>query len=180
MPRFVTDGELLALMRRASLVVLPYREIDQSGVPSPRSASACRCCSATSAASPRSPPPAPRARCPRAIPSALREALEELLGDPAALAAMAERARAAAAGEYAWEAIARRTLALYESLPRRESRAMRTALEIVFWLSVGLIVWTQLGYAAALAAARARASARGSSARERRRAARLGRRRRSR
>ena len=29
---------------------------------------------------------------------------------------------------------------------------MRTALEIVFWLSVGLILWTQLGYAAALAA----------------------------
>jgi glycosyltransferase involved in cell wall biosynthesis len=28
---------------------------------------------------------------------------------------------------------------------------MRTALEIVFWVSVGLIVWTQLGYAAALA-----------------------------
>jgi cellulose synthase/poly-beta-1,6-N-acetylglucosamine synthase-like glycosyltransferase len=29
---------------------------------------------------------------------------------------------------------------------------MRTALEIVFWLCAGLIVWTQLGYAAALAA----------------------------
>jgi cellulose synthase/poly-beta-1,6-N-acetylglucosamine synthase-like glycosyltransferase len=29
---------------------------------------------------------------------------------------------------------------------------MRTALEIVFWVSAGLIVWTQLGYAAALAA----------------------------
>ncbi len=28
---------------------------------------------------------------------------------------------------------------------------MRTALEIVFWVSVGLIVWTQLGYAVALA-----------------------------
>ena len=28
---------------------------------------------------------------------------------------------------------------------------MRTALEIVFWLSCGLIVWTQVGYAAALA-----------------------------
>ena len=27
---------------------------------------------------------------------------------------------------------------------------MRTALEIVFWVSVGLIVWTQVGYAAAL------------------------------
>jgi glycosyltransferase involved in cell wall biosynthesis len=29
---------------------------------------------------------------------------------------------------------------------------MRTALEILFWLSAGLIVWTQLGYALALAA----------------------------
>ncbi len=28
---------------------------------------------------------------------------------------------------------------------------MRTALEILFWLAVGLIVWTQVGYAAALA-----------------------------
>ena len=28
---------------------------------------------------------------------------------------------------------------------------MTSALEIVFWLSVGLIAWTQLGYAAALA-----------------------------
>jgi cellulose synthase/poly-beta-1,6-N-acetylglucosamine synthase-like glycosyltransferase len=29
---------------------------------------------------------------------------------------------------------------------------MRTALEVVFWVSAGLIVWTQVGYAAALAA----------------------------
>ena len=29
---------------------------------------------------------------------------------------------------------------------------MRLVLEIVFWLSAGLIVWTQLGYALALAA----------------------------
>jgi cellulose synthase/poly-beta-1,6-N-acetylglucosamine synthase-like glycosyltransferase len=29
---------------------------------------------------------------------------------------------------------------------------MRTALEVVFWLSAGLIVWTQVGYAATLAA----------------------------
>ena len=29
---------------------------------------------------------------------------------------------------------------------------MNTALEVVFWLCVGLLVWTQLGYAAALAA----------------------------
>jgi cellulose synthase/poly-beta-1,6-N-acetylglucosamine synthase-like glycosyltransferase len=40
---------------------------------------------------------------------------------------------------------------------------MRTALEIVFWVSAGLIVWTQLGYAAALAVL-ARVFARGSTA----------------
>ena len=31
-PRFITDDELPAYFRRADLVVLPYREIDQSGV----------------------------------------------------------------------------------------------------------------------------------------------------
>ena len=31
-PRFVDDAEIPALFRRADLVVLPYREIDQSGV----------------------------------------------------------------------------------------------------------------------------------------------------
>ena len=31
-PRFVTDPEIPALFRRADLVVLPYREIEQSGV----------------------------------------------------------------------------------------------------------------------------------------------------
>jgi cellulose synthase/poly-beta-1,6-N-acetylglucosamine synthase-like glycosyltransferase len=31
------------------------------------------------------------------------------------------------------------------------ARQMRIALEILFWLSAGLIVWTQLGYAPALA-----------------------------
>ena len=47
---------------------------------------------------------------------ALRTALRELLSDPAALSAMAERARAAAAGPYSWDAIARRTLELYKTL----------------------------------------------------------------
>jgi len=47
---------------------------------------------------------------------ALHEALKELLGDPAALAAMAARAREAAQGEYGWGTIATRTLDLYGSL----------------------------------------------------------------
>ena len=48
--------------------------------------------------------------------AAMREALRALLADPAALAQMAERARAVAAGPYSWRAVARQTLALYESL----------------------------------------------------------------
>ncbi len=53
---------------------------------------------------------------PAGDPRALGEALAELLGDPVALAAMAASARAAAAGEYAWDGIARQTLSLYEAL----------------------------------------------------------------
>jgi glycosyltransferase involved in cell wall biosynthesis len=66
------------------------------------------------------------ARAARAVPpgdaSALHGALAELLGDRAALGALAQRARALAAGDYAWETIARRTLALYESLLRENPR----------------------------------------------------------
>jgi glycosyltransferase involved in cell wall biosynthesis len=122
-PRFITDAELPGYFRRADLLVLPYREIDQSGVlftalafgkPLLLSdAGGFGEVAATGAA--------------RVVPAgdaqALHAALKELLGDPAARAAMAERARSAGAREYAWAPIARRTLALYQSLlgenPRR-------------------------------------------------------------
>ena len=42
--RFVGDAELPAYFQRADLVVLPYREIDQSGVLFTALGSACRCC----------------------------------------------------------------------------------------------------------------------------------------
>jgi len=115
-PRFITDSELPAYFQRAELVVLPYREIDQSGVlftalafgkplllsdvggfPEVAATGAARLVSAGD-------------------PTALRETLQELLGDPAALAAMAARAREAAQGEYGWGTIAKRTLDLYGSL----------------------------------------------------------------
>jgi hypothetical protein len=50
---------------------------------------------------------------------ALRDGLARLLCDPAQLSAMAETARAAADGPYAWEGIAARTLALYGELLRQ-------------------------------------------------------------
>jgi glycosyltransferase involved in cell wall biosynthesis len=117
-PRFITDSELPAYFQRADLVVLPYREIDQSGVLFTALAFGKPLLlsdvggfgeiAATGAAR----------TVPAGDPLALRDALQDLLGDPAALVALAASARAAAAGEYSWDTIARRTLDLYESLLR--------------------------------------------------------------
>jgi glycosyltransferase involved in cell wall biosynthesis len=114
--RFVTDPELGALLRRADLVVLPYREIDQSGVlftalafGRPLVLSAVGGfpeVAATGAAELVAPGDA----------AALRETLAGLLGDPAHRAEMSAAARAAAAGPYGWDGIAARTLELYRSL----------------------------------------------------------------
>jgi glycosyltransferase involved in cell wall biosynthesis len=121
-PRFVPDSELPAWFRRADLVVLPYREIDQSGVLFTALAfgkplllsdvGGFAEVAATGAA--------------RLVPAgddrALHEALRELLDDPAALAEMARKAAAAAEGRYAWATIARKTLDLYRSLLSENSR----------------------------------------------------------
>ncbi len=114
--RYVDERELAACFQRADLVVLPYREIDQSGVlftalafgkpmllsdvggfPEIAASGAARCF------------PAGDAR-------ALREALLGLLATPEELARMGAAASAAAGAEYSWDAIATRTLALYEAL----------------------------------------------------------------
>jgi glycosyltransferase involved in cell wall biosynthesis len=114
--RFVADEELGAYFRRADLVVLPYRDIDQSGVlftalafsrpmllsdvggfPEVAATGAARTFGAGDAA-------------------ALHRELVELLGDPAAREGLAEAARAAAAGPYSWRAVAESTLGLYERL----------------------------------------------------------------
>ena len=55
--------------------------------------------------------------------AALQSSLSELLSDPDALRAMAENARAAAAGRYSWASVAARTLELYDSLLRQNRRA---------------------------------------------------------
>ncbi len=117
-PRFVPDRELPGYFRRADLVVLPYREIEQSGVLFTALAFAKPLLLSdvggfgelAAAGAARAVPPGDAV--------ALHDALVQLLGDPAALASLAERAAAVAAGDYAWSSIAQRTLALYESLLR--------------------------------------------------------------
>ena len=118
-PRYVTPGEAGAVMRRADVVVLPYartERLDQSGV----LADALGAGRATLVSDIGGFGEVARTGAARLVapddPAALRDALIELVADPDARARMAAAARAAAAGPFSWDAAARATLALYESL----------------------------------------------------------------
>jgi glycosyltransferase involved in cell wall biosynthesis len=115
-PRFIGDDELFAFFRRADLVVLPYREIDQSGVLFTALAFAKPLLLSDVGGFPEVAATGAARTFHAGDAAALREALRSLLADRAALAQMAERARAAAEGPYSWRAIAQQTLELYESL----------------------------------------------------------------
>ena len=118
-PRFVPDAELPAYFRRADLVVLPYLEADQSGVLFTALAFGKPLLLSDVGGFPEIAATGAARTVPAGNPAALREALRELLGDPARLAEMASNARAAAAGPYSWEAVARAHLKLYERLLAR-------------------------------------------------------------
>ena len=116
-PRFITDDEIPALMRRADVVVLPYLEAEQSGVlytglafgkPMVVSAIGGFTEVAQEHGAIRLVPPGDSTE--------LATALSQLVQDPAARDALAEAARAAAAGPYSWDAIAAQTAELYAEL----------------------------------------------------------------
>ena len=115
-PHFVGDLELPPYFRRADLVVLPYREIDQSGVLFTAMAFGKPMLLSDVGGFPEVAATGAARTFPAGDAGALRRELQALLGDPAALAAMAEHARSAATEQYSWDAIARRTLELYEAL----------------------------------------------------------------
>jgi glycosyltransferase involved in cell wall biosynthesis len=115
-PRFIPDAELPAYFARADLVVLPYLEADQSGVLFTALAFGKPLLLSDVGGFPEVAATGAARTVPAGDSGALGEALRELLADPAALSAMAERARAAAAGPYSWDAIAHRSLELYRSL----------------------------------------------------------------
>lgn len=116
-PRFVPDIEIPAYLRRADVVVLPYREIDQSGVlytalafgkPMVLSAVGGFVEVAEEHAAARLVPPGD--------PDALADALNELVGDRAQRERLAAAAASAAAGPYSWDAAAAQTMELYAEL----------------------------------------------------------------
>ncbi len=116
--RFVTDPEIPAYFRRADVVALPYRRIEQSGVlytalafGKPIVASAVGGFTEVGATG------AIRLVEPGAA-NELAAALAELIADPAARETLAAAAAKAASGEYSWPAIAARTLDVYRGVVR--------------------------------------------------------------
>jgi glycosyltransferase involved in cell wall biosynthesis len=120
--RFITDEEIPAFFRRADVVVLPYREIDQSGVLFTALAFGKPLLLSDVGGFPEIAATGAARTFPAGDAHALRGALRELLSDPLARLEMAERARAAAAGPYSWATIARSTIQLYESLLGQDAR----------------------------------------------------------
>jgi glycosyltransferase involved in cell wall biosynthesis len=120
-PRFVGDDELPAYFRRADVVVLPYREIDQSGVLYTALAFGkplvlSRVGGFTEVGE--------RHGAARLVPpgdaTALAGALDDLVRDPAERERLRAAAARAAATEYSWDAVAGRTMDLYRELLSRD------------------------------------------------------------
>lgn len=120
LPRFIADPEIPALMRRADLLALPYREIEQSGVLYAGLAFGKPMVLGDVGGFAELGRERGAARLvPPADPGALREALRELLSDRDERERLAAAARAAVEGPFGWDAIAARTLELYETLAAR-------------------------------------------------------------
>jgi glycosyltransferase involved in cell wall biosynthesis len=117
-PRFLADEEIQALLERAALVVLPYHEIEHSGVAFTALGAGTPLLLSDVGGFPEIAHTEGALTFPARDAGTLATELVRLLNEPTALASMTARAHAAAAGPYAWEGIAKRTLALYEALLR--------------------------------------------------------------
>jgi len=115
-PRFITDAEIPAYFRRADLVVLPYREIDQSGVLFTALAFGKPLLLSAVGGFPEVAETGAAELVAPGDPAALHLALRRLLDDPQRRAALAAASARAAAGPYSWDAVAARTLELYRAL----------------------------------------------------------------
>jgi glycosyltransferase involved in cell wall biosynthesis len=119
-PRFVTEPEIPAYFRRADLVVLPYREIEQSGVLATALAFGVPLLLTSVGGFTEI---GERHGAARLVPAgdvaSLGNALAELLRDDTAREALAGAARRAATGPYSWSRAAELTEGLYSRLLER-------------------------------------------------------------
>ena len=114
--RFITDPEIPAFMRRADLVVLPYRNIEQSGVLYTALAFGRPMVLSAVGGFPEIAEHGAARLVPPGDPRALAETLRELLADGSAREALAEAAAREAATTYSWERIGAATIELYREL----------------------------------------------------------------
>ena len=115
-PRFVPDAEVPSYFRRADVVALPYREIDQSGVLYTALAFGTPLLlSDVGGFGEIAAHGAARLVEPGSVES-LRAGLVELLADADGRARMSAAARRLAAGEHSWDAAAEATERLYRRL----------------------------------------------------------------
>lgn len=115
--RFITDDEIAPLMRQADLLVLPYRDGEQSGVLYTGIAfgKAMVVSDVGGIGEVAREHGLARLTAPGDT-GELAASLEELVADPEARAGLERRASAAAAGSFSWEQIAGQTLRLYREL----------------------------------------------------------------
>jgi glycosyltransferase involved in cell wall biosynthesis len=114
--RFVTDPEIPAFMRRADLVVLPYRNIEQSGVLYTALAFGRPLVLSDVGGFPELAAAGAARLVPPEDPAALAATLRELLADPAERESLASSAAEAARTRYSWPQIGERTVELYREL----------------------------------------------------------------
>lgn len=121
-PGFVPEAQVPAWFRRADLVVLPYRQIDQSGVLFTALAFGKPLLLTGVGGFPEVAETGAAELVVPGDPGALHLALRRLIDDPARRAALGAAARQAAATTYSWDGVAARHLELYESLLRDNPR----------------------------------------------------------
>jgi glycosyltransferase involved in cell wall biosynthesis len=116
--RYVTEGEAAALFRRADLAVLPYRDIDQSGVLFTALGFGVPLVLTDVGGFPEVAREGAAALVAPGDAGALHEALNGLLADPERRAALGEGARRLVRERHDWDDIARAHLDLYGRLRR--------------------------------------------------------------
>jgi glycosyltransferase involved in cell wall biosynthesis len=114
--RFIPDPEIPAFMRRADLVVLPYRKIEQSGVLYTALAFGRPLVLSSVGGFTEIGERGAARLVPPEDPDALAEAIKELIADRDTAAALAAAAEREASTVSSWDRIAESTMALYREL----------------------------------------------------------------
>lgn len=114
--RFVDEGEIPAIFRRADLVALPYLDAEHSGVLYTALAFGKPMVLSAVGGFPEVAAEGAARLVPPGDTVALAAAIDELVGGESARADLAAAASRAAAGPFSWDEAARRTLDLYREL----------------------------------------------------------------